>query len=156
MLNSKQLREFIIKPALDDLLLYSADAEELLVFTCAVESVGGTYLKQLDGPALGIYQMEPVTYNDIWQNYIREKQSLCMKIAMNFNAFFIPDEGRLVYDLRFATMMCRVHYSRVQEVLPNKDDHLAVWNYYKRYYNSALGAATQNESIQKYLTFTKP
>ena len=68
-----QLRELIITPALSKLQLYSKDAEELLIFTCAVESDGGTYLKQIKGPALGIYQMEPRTYNDIWQNYMRNR-----------------------------------------------------------------------------------
>ena len=65
MLNIAQFRDLIVKSTLNDLLLYSEDAEELLVFTCAVESLGGTYLQQVKGPALGIYQMEPVTYNDI-------------------------------------------------------------------------------------------
>ena len=69
MIDNKQLRECIIKPTLDSLQMYSQAAEELLVFTCACESLGGTYLKQVKGPALGIYQMEPATYQDIWENY---------------------------------------------------------------------------------------
>jgi len=47
MLNIAQFREFIIQPSLHDLILNSPDAEELLVFTCANESLGGTYIKQL-------------------------------------------------------------------------------------------------------------
>ena len=62
MLNVQQLKELIIKPALIDLIMFNDDAMELLVFTCAIESFGCTYLKQIKGPALGIYQMEEPAY----------------------------------------------------------------------------------------------
>lgn len=153
MLNHEQLREFIIKPALRDLLLYSPQAEELMVFTCAVESLGGTYLKQVKGPALGIYQMEPETYNDIWQNFIKSKGSLTLIMISNFNATFMPDEHRLIYDLRFATAMTRLHYARVRETLPDNNNIEAIYNYYKCYYNSNLGAAHKEPSIEKYHQF---
>ena len=155
MLIASQLREFIIKPALYDLNMNSEDAEELLLFTCAVESLGGTYIKQVNGPALGIYQMEPTTYNDIWQNFIMKKQSLLLILGSNFNAFSLPDEQRLMYDLRFATVMTRIHYLRVSANLPSKDDIQSIWEYYKKYYNTYLGSAKQHESIDKYLSFIK-
>ena len=100
MLNIAQFREFIVIPTLHDLVLNSTAAEELIVFTCATESLGGTYLKQVNGPAIGIYQMEPETYNDIWQNYIMKHGSLMLILGSNFNAHFMPDEQRLIYDLR--------------------------------------------------------
>lgn len=153
MLNIAQLREFIIKPALEDLIMYSPEAEELLVFTCAVESNGCSYIKQVNGPALGIYQMEPRTYNDIWQNYVIKKGSLVLTMISNFHASFMPDEQRLMYDLRFATAMARLHYARVNEPLPRKDDIDALWCYYKIYYNTKLGAAQKAESIKKYSTY---
>lgn len=153
MLNVQQLKELIIKPALIDLIMFNEDAMELLVFTCAVESLGGTYLKQIKGPALGIYQMEPETYNDIWQNYINNKKDLSLLMATNFDCSRIPDEDRLIYDLRFATVMCRIHYARVSGSLPSSDNPQDIYNYYKKYYNTPQGAATQAESIQKYLAF---
>jgi len=153
MLNVQQLKELIIKPTLLDLIMFSDDAMELLVFTCAVESWGGTYLKQIQGPALGIYQMEPATYNDIWQNYINNKKDLSLIMATNFDCGRIPDEDRLIYDLRFATAMCRIHYLRALEPLPNKADVQSLWNYYKNHYNTLEGAAVHDESIHKYLSF---
>lgn len=65
MLDCSQFRALIIEPVLSKLQLYSKDAEELLVFTCAAESLGGTLLHQIQGPAVGIFQMEPNTYTDI-------------------------------------------------------------------------------------------
>jgi hypothetical protein len=155
MINCAQLRELIIKPALTDLVMLSDVAVELLVFTCATESIGGTYLKQINGPALGIYQMEPNTYNDIWQNYINNNHKLMLLMTTNFGCNRIPSEERLVYDLRFATAMCRVHYSRVSEPLPSSSDVMSMWQYYKDHYNSFRGAAEQDQAIAKYQSFIK-
>jgi hypothetical protein len=153
MISQNQLREYIIKPALSLVNLYSTDAEELLVFTCATESIGGFYLHQVKGPALGIYQMEPNTYTDIWQNYIVNNPKLLQMIALNFDAPKIPMPDRMIYDLRFATLMSRLHYRRVKEPLPSAEDVDAMWAYYKKYYNTELGAAKKASSIKNYQNF---
>ena len=153
MFNVLQFRELIVKSTLTDLMLYSEVAEELLIFTCAVESDGGTYLKQTVGRALGIYQMEPETYNDIWQNYINNNGSLSLRILSNFNVSRMPFEDRMIYDLRFATLMARIHYYRAIEPLPNSINEDTLWEYYKRHYNTVLGKATKEESIKKYHDF---
>lgn len=155
MLNINQFRELIVKSSLNDLLLYSQDAEELLVFTCAVESLGGTYLQQLSGPALGIYQMEPATYNDLWQNFIIPDNRLTLKLINNFDIRMMPSEARLIYDLRFATAITRIFYLRVKAPLPSASDVNAIWDYYKRYYNTSYGAAQKDESITKYRNFVQ-
>ncbi len=156
MLDVKQLRELVIKPALQDLNLFSEEASELLIFTCAVESAGGTFLHQVNGPALGIYQMEPITYNDIWTNFITAKQGLKLQLLHNFNAPVMPDEYRLIYDLRFATAMARIHYLRFREPLPVIGDTLALWSYYKAHYNTFNGKAEQERSIAAYKKFLNP
>lgn len=156
MINVQQLRELIIKPALQDLQMYSEDAEELLVFTCAVESMGGTFLKQINGPALGIYQMEPETYYDIRLHYLPHKQSLGIILYTQFGLATYPhfEEHRLVYDLRFATAMARIHYARIFEPLPSKSDTMyALYRYYKKYYNTSQGAAEPDQSIEKYRAY---
>lgn len=155
MFDLAQLRDEIIKPALQDLIMLSDEAVELMLFTCAVESDGGTYIKQIKGRALGIYQMEPETYNDIWTNYIPAKQSLKLQLIHRFNAPTMPDEYRLVYDLRFATAMTRIHYFRVAERLPNLHDLVGLWNYYKNYYNTSQGKANYNDSMLAYQRFRK-
>jgi len=153
MLNINQFRDLIVKSSLSDLLLYSQEAEELMVFTCAVESRGGTYLHQVSGPALGIYQMEPMTYNDIWHNFILMDNKLALRLCNNFDVNRMPPESRLIYDLRFATAMTRIFYLRVQAALPAFNDINAIWDYYKKYYNTPKGAAQKDESIKKYRDF---
>lgn len=154
-MNLNQLKQDIILPTLSILQAYSDDAMNLLVFTCAVESNGGEYVKQINGPALGIYQMEPTTHTDIWSNFIRRNVRLQQIIGLNFNCPTIPDPDRLVYDLRYATMMARLHYMRFSEMLPDTNNHDDLFDYYKKYYNTEFGKATKADSIKKYKSYIK-
>jgi len=153
MFDSEQLRSEVILPALSYLNMYSPDAEELLMFTCAVESNGGTYLKQIKGPALGIFQCEPSTYHDMWRNFIVARSNLMGILHMKFNVTHMPSEQRLCTDLLYAAAMCRIHYLRVKEKLPSGRDTEALYEYYKKYYNTAKGASTKKKSIDAYHRF---
>lgn len=155
MLDCSQFRSLIVEPVLSKLRLYSKNAEELLVFTCAAESLGGTYLHQVKGPALGIYQMEPNTYTDIWVNYIRGRNQLATLMAMHFGCNKIPEVERLIYDLHFATALTRIHYLRISHNIPEPADTEGLWAYYKKYYNTEKGKASKESSIKKYHDFIK-
>jgi len=155
MINTQQLRDYVITPALSKLNSYSKDAEELLVFTCAVESNGGEYIKQVKGPALGIYQCEPATYTDIWRNYIIHHSRFVSMLSMKFNVNGIPAAERLITDMEYATAICRIHYLRVKEKLPDGRDPEAMYAYYKQYYNTPLGKSTQKKSIDAYKRVTE-
>ena len=155
MLDCSQFRSLIVEPVLSKLRLYSKNAEELLVFTCASESLGGTLLAQIKGPALGIYQMEPNTYTDIWVNYIRARNQLATLMAIHFGCNKIPEIERLVYDLHYATAMSRIHYFRMPGNLPDAKDVEGLWDYYKKYYNTEKGKAKKEDSIKKYQDFIR-
>ena len=49
-------------------------------------------------------------------------------------------------NLYYATAMCRVHYRRVKEPIPNTVIGQA--QYWKRYYNTPLGKGTEENYIQ--------
>ena len=153
MLNINQFRELIVKPALFLINAYSKDAEELLVFTCAVESLGGTYLNQINGPAHRIYHMEPDTHNDIWDNFIYDNRPLLTMLSTNLALSQKPFPNRMVYDLLYATIMARIHYMRVSEPLPLYESEESLWFYYKRYYNTMKGKADKTTSLIKYNNF---
>lgn len=153
MINIEQFRQLIVKPVLKDLVLDSDSAEELLVFTCANESKGGTYLHQVNGPALGIYQMEPETYNDIWKNFINKSPRLCMILVSNFGCSYQAQPERMVWDLHFATVLARLHYARVSEPLPKANDLNSIWEYYKKYYNTPKGSAQKDSALENYHRF---
>jgi len=156
MIAIKHFRECIIRPALDQLKLYSVAAEELLVITAAQESLGGTYLMQSDvrgypkGPAMGIYQMEPATYLDLFNNFLAYHTLWLDRIAPGEIA--AANVGRMVYDLKYATMIARLNYYRVKEALPQ--DFEGQIRYYKKYWNTELGAATLADVRRNYALFT--
>lgn len=143
-INTKQLIELIIRPTLQDLGLYSLSAEQLLAGTCAQESGMGTYIKQVGkGPALGIFQMEPLTHDDLWENYL-SRGDLWLKVCHKYGDTEAKD---MIYDLSYACAMARIHYLRIKEPLPPADNIPALAAYWKRYYNTALGKGKESEYI---------
>jgi hypothetical protein len=149
----KQFREEIIRPTLILMDMGSLAAENLLMGTMAQESHFGKYIKQLgNGPALGIYQMEPNTHNDIVNNYIKFKNQIKRDLNDKFGYKFLDSEI-LKYDLRYATVFCRLHYRRVPKPLPNSNNVMELARYWKKYYNTHLGAGTEKEFIHNYEKF---
>lgn len=140
-----QLREHVIRPTLKSMGLYSHAAEELLMLTAATESLGGRYLHQVGGPALGIYQMEPATCHDIYDNYLKYRPELAKKVAL-----FGDGYRELPGNLYYATAMARIHYLRRSEPLPPASDVRGLANYWKQYYNTHLGAGTVKQAIGNY------
>lgn len=64
MLDPEQFRDYIIKPSLTHIGLWSPAAEQLVLATAMAES-NLRYLQQINGPALGLYQIEPITHRDM-------------------------------------------------------------------------------------------
>lgn len=156
-MNAKQLRELVVRPTLqylDPVIPYSETAVELLMMTAAHESHLGEYIAQVGGPALGIYQMEPATRKDIWKNFLMYRDGLSVKLA-NLE----PDisvVSPLITNLTYATAMARVHYFRVPEALPegclqNEETFRKLAAYAKKYYNTELGKATEEDYYEAYM-----
>lgn len=143
-----QLEDLIIR-ILKEFNLYSQEAVDLLLGTAAQESQFGRYIRQLgNGPALGIFQMEPNTEKDIWENFIKFKPELKTKL---FNKFHIdkPSSELLEYNLAYQIIMARIHYYRVRESIP-KENLAGLAKYWKQYYNTPLGKGTPEEFIKNY------
>lgn len=151
-----QLRDYVVRPVLKHLdpeIPYSENAENLVLGTIAQES-HGSYLKQLGrGPALGIIQMEPATHDDIWDNYLTYRDALTSKIdELELPHWLgLRGPGELVGNLYYATAMCRVHYFRKPGAIPGTIGGLAA--YWKKHYNTHLGAGTETEFKRNYRRF---
>lgn len=140
-----QLREYVIRPVLHRLGLYSEAAEELLMLTAATESLCGKYLHQVGGPALGIFQMEPATCRDIYDNYLAYRKPMADEIKQ-----WGSGPEHLPGSLYYATAMARVHYLRVPEPLPSAMDVNGLARYWKDHYNTHLGAGTIVKAVANY------
>lgn len=131
----------------------------LLVGTAAAEShleirrqIGG-------GPARGLWQMEPATAHDIFENYLihrpdRYAKLMALMISMSEVPIWTPAlidlEMHLEHNDIFACAMCRIHYLRVPEPIPETVEQHA--KYWKQYYNTPLGAGTQGHYVSAWYT----
>jgi len=156
-MKASQLRQ-LIEEVLIELRLNSTNAVELLMLTAAQESHLGHYLMQVNnGPAKGIFQMEPATEKDIWENYLAYKEDLRKSVhslmgAANFDHLQL--KGNLLYQIA----MARIHYLRVYEKLPNHLDVMAMARYWKKYYNTYLGKGRVEDAMYNYrrLVYEEP
>jgi hypothetical protein len=161
-MQSNQIRELIIRPVIDELNLlptkYRRAEENLLLGTAAVESALGKYLRQSNGgPDIGMYQMEPTTYDDIWSNFLNSKANWLLRkkvICHSCRSFlefpYYPDCDEVIGNLYFATAIARVHYYRAPEAIPDADDIEGMARYWKRYYNTVHGKGTEKAFIDRY------
>lgn len=150
MIHPPHFRQYVLRPVLQSLELWSPEAEELLMGTAAVES-GFQYLHQIKGPAVGIFQMEPNTIRDIL-HWI-EKRSLASCIA-KWMIKEISSVEQCHGNLYFAAALARVFYWKVPAGIPVD---LPGWaKYWKRHYNTPLGKGTEEKYIEAYNRLIKP
>jgi hypothetical protein len=150
-MNLEQLRELVIRPALQHIELWSAAAENLVIGTALVESKA-EYLHQVNGPALGLWQMEPATHDDIWLNFLKYNASLREWVKeLQTTAAFTSGATELIGNLYYGAAMCRIHYRRVKEALPHAKDAEAMSRYWKTHYNSSLGAGTVEKALPRFI-----
>lgn len=148
------LKGYVIEPTLKSLDLYSKAAVNLLLGTAAVESNMGQYLVQIRGPARGIYQMEPATHDDIWDNFLNFRADLGMGIKDFTDTTIRPvlaDE--MIGNLYYATAMARVHYLRVKEPLPHPDNIGGLASYWKKYYNTPEGRGRTSDFVKSFYQY---
>ena len=138
-----QFRVEIVRPTLKLAGYWSEPSENLLIATALTES-NLDYLKQIKGPAIGLYQCEPATYEDVTQYIKRDPKRVSAVLDVSgFTSW--PTIDALQWNLRYATMICRMHYYRFPEPIPEKPDE--AYTYYKKYYNGP-GAATYEKCIK--------
>lgn len=141
-----QFRDLITR-VLKAYSLHSEAAVALLLGTAATESGFGTFLRQVGkGPALGAFQMEPTTFDD-----------LVSRRALKFPPLHGRRASQLETDLELAILMARLKYMDDPKPLPDADDVHAMAKYWKKCYNSPLGKGTVDKFLAdwtRYLTTT--
>ena len=155
-INKDQLREKIkaVLTYLDPEIPYSETAVELLMLTCAQETHLGKYLKQVKGPARGIFQIEPNTEKDMWKTLAEKKSHAVIRHKISLLEF--PGEAKgftnMEMNLAYQIAMARYYYYRIPMQLPDSTIQ-ALATYWKKYYNTYLGAGTVEEAVANYNRF---
>ncbi len=156
MLDPDHLLRYAIRPALEHMGIGGQAAEELVLGTAIVES-GLIYLKQHgNGPALGLWQMEPATHDDVYETFLIYQVNLRrslngLVIDRDRNAMFV-DERRIqmTWNLRYGAAMCRLKYYRDPKPLPAAGDIEAQGDYWKRIFNSWRGKGTVEKYVRQW------
>jgi hypothetical protein len=127
--------------ALLDWGLHSDHAVELLAMIAAHESLGGKHRRQIGGgPALGIFQIERVTHNSIWDN----SDTIKSRAAR----YGIKEEvSRLETDDRYSIFVARHYLLMDVNPLPKTPEAMAA--YCKSYWNRT-GKATPQKYLNDY------
>lgn len=151
------LRKYVIEPTLAHLAgwnqrIKSEAAIRLLLMTAAHESRMGRFLHQQGGPALGIYQMEPFTHDDLW-SWIDGQDRLAKMVGALQCSAALHEHDELMGNLYYATAMARLLYWRRPEPLPDADDLVALAQYAKDHFNTRLGKATMADYAKAYQEF---
>jgi len=145
---ASQMLALVIRPALEKLRLWSPSAEELVFGTAIVES-GLTYLKQHgDGPALGLWQVEPATHDDLYTNFLNFRPKLGSKLIELRAAGLSLDEN-LATNLMYGAAVCRLCYHRKPDALPEAGDIEGQASFWKQHYNTIFGAGTVSKYVYK-------
>ena len=128
----------IIAPTLRKIGLYSPAALNLVAGVGLVES-GYRTRRQVDGPALGYWQMEPATEQDCWVNFL-EYRPLLAGLVRRIASPSQPKPQLLLTNDAYAASMCRIRLYRSPEPLPDATDAEALCRAWKAIYNTVEGA----------------
>lgn len=123
----------------------SNNARMLMLVTAAAESNCGHKVVQDGGPALSPWQIEPKTYHSVLANCdaLRDKYFLTRIAALSGPKVIKPiDDSELVTYPAYACAIARLVYAMDKAALPDHTDKYAMYVYYKRIFNTELGAAT--------------
>lgn len=156
--------DYVVRPALAALGLPGGlVAERLVLATGAHESMGFSCLHQLGGgPALGLFQMEPATFSDLWGRYSLQggqgvdSNPLGWKLRGLLQVRTSAPAAQLTFNLQFAAAMCRVHYYARPFAMPTEaapEDLAIIW---KNHYNTSAGKGEVGQFLSNYRRYVAP
>lgn len=151
-----EFNDYIVVPSLNVAGLYSPCAANLLLGTAIIESNLNHVEQRGPGRAMGFFQIEEATYNDILR-YINRYENGRLKEIVLSCAFYVcwPPAESLVHNMRWGCLVARLKYHMQKEALPEEDDAQALGNYYKKYYNTSKGSAEMSKIISVFESIVK-
>ena len=154
MIDLKQYKKYILMPVLEALEMDTPEAVDLMIGTAMQES-GLKYLAQWKaGPAIGFFQMEPATAEDIVYRYAQNKDQkfrtkVHQAVQLGIPAWLLTPlelKRELTVNLALQVMLARLKYYMVPDPIPT--DMTGQARYWKKYYNTHLGSGTEDQYIE--------
>lgn len=136
-----ELKKIVIKTTLE-MERHKPEMVELLCMIAAHESGLGKYRRQVNGPALSLFQIEPITHNSIW-DHCDSIEMLAKKLGIKRNVEL------LATDDRYAVFVARCYLLMDKNPLPKTVCEMG--EYAKTYWNSEGGKASPEAYIDAYI-----
>lgn len=126
------------------------DDRRVLMFATAIQESSFATCKDptTDRAGEGLFQFDPTIIEDTLN---RSGKSLKRKIEEHFDIDFSEVTHKNLNNMPLIqTILTALKYWIVPKPLPRKDDFEGMWNYYKIYFNSVLGATTREKFKKSY------
>lgn len=130
----------------------SASADAISLGTACQESNFRWIAQTPTGPALGLWQMEPATHDDLFRNYLAYNTKL-RDAVMSFSCSAMSTQQQLAGNALYAAACCRAQFFRAPETLPAANDVDGMAHLWKVRWNSVSGAGTEAQFIANWLQF---
>jgi hypothetical protein len=152
-----ELRQWVIKPTLKRLGVYSKAAENLLLATAAQESGLGSHLKPAGQRALGIYQIHSLAHRHIWDDHLAQHSNMASLVRglASQHDFLSQPHAELATNLSYATAIAWFMYARHENFsLPKSDNINALASLWKRFYHPKSKASIDDfsENFNRYVS----
>lgn len=142
-----QLANNVVRPTLARLGFNDGPIGLNLLLGTAAQESGGAYLAQRPtGPALGLWQIEPATHQDVLTNFAAFWPALMTTLA-GFAAATPPRDLQLASNLAYACAVARLIYHRASAPLPASFDPALLGANWKQHYNTAGGGGSVDEFV---------
>lgn len=129
-------------------------ARRQIVLGTGYKESGYIHTRQMGGgPALGFWQMEPRTHDDIWDNFLAYRPDL-KAAAEKAAGQPSPTAELLVTNPVYAALMCAIQYYRSPLILPRAFDAFGQACMWKKAYNGP-GAGVVSEAVQYFQAANK-
>jgi len=121
----------IIEPVLCHLkdIPFGKNASQLLLATAIKESQNLKHRKQIGGPALGYFQIEPATHDDVCNSFLKYRPKLSALVTQTLSLPSANKIKELQTNDNYATAIARIIYLRSPAKLPAFGDTNAMAKY---------------------------
>lgn len=153
------VRRFIARTLESEKLPVDDRAVEILLMIAAHESAKFRHVRQIHGPALSLFQIEPICYNEV-KRYLDVKfsdETPDVSVQRStYEKIRNSDFADLLIDQGLATVIARTYLLRIPEPLPAVSFPINMALYAKKHWNTDAGRADHDDYYNAYMSYKTP